>query len=210
MINVLIADDHAIMREGIKKLFAITQDIFVTREAANGSQVMDILQEDSFNLILLDMSMPGISGVDLISWIRTHDRHQSILVLSMHNEPQIAIRAIKAGASGYITKDSSPEKLIEAIRKVASGKRFIDPELVERMTFGQNETDQSLPHEQLSDREFQVLLFLILGKSIKAIADELSISNKTVSTHKARLMQKLNFRNNAELIRYGITHNLVI
>jgi DNA-binding NarL/FixJ family response regulator len=171
---------------------------------------MDILQEDSFNLILLDMSMPGISGVDLISWIRTHDRHQSILVLSMHNEPQIAIRAIKAGASGYITKDSSPEKLIEAIRKVASGKRFIDPELVERMTFGQNETDQSLPHEQLSDREFQVLLFLILGKSIKAIADELSISNKTVSTHKARLMQKLNFRNNAELIRYGITHNLVI
>ncbi len=210
MINLLIADDHAIMREGMKKLLVMADDVVVKREAENGEQVMGLLQQYSFNLVLLDMSMPGISGVELISWIRAHNQHQPVLVLSMYNEPQIAMRAIKAGASGYITKDNSPETLIEAIRKVASGKRFIDPELAEMMAFDFGETDQRPPHEQLSGRELQILLLLIEGMTINAIADNLCISNKTVSTHKSRLMQKLNFRNNAEIVRYGIDHGLVL
>jgi len=210
VINLLIADDHAIMREGMKKLLVMADDVVVEREAENGEQVMGLLQQYSFNLVLLDMSMPGVSGVELISWIRAYNQHQPILVLSMYNEPQIAMRAIKAGASGYITKDNSPETLIEAIRRVASGKRFIDPELAEMMAFDLGESNQRPPHEQLSGRELQILLLLIEGMTINAIADDLCISNKTVSTHKSRLMQKLNFRNNAEIVRYGIDHGLVL
>lgn len=209
MIRLLLADDHTIIREGLKQLFALTNDIRITGEALNGGQVLDLVRQGGFELTVLDMSMPGISGVDLISRIRAHDPTLPILVLSMHNESQIAWRALKAGASGYLTKDNDPETLLAAIRKIASGGRFIDPVLAEQMVFDTNSPNQELQHEHLSDREFQILRLLACGMSVNEIANELAISNKTVSTHKARLMQKMDFRSNAELVRYALTQGLI-
>lgn len=209
MIRVLIADDHAIVREGLKQLFALDKDFAVAGEAVNGGQVLEVLREGGVDLILLDMTMPGISGANLISRIRLHNEYPPILVLSMHNEPQIARRAITAGAAGYLTKDSGPEMLRMAMRKVASGGRFIDPELAESLVFDAGLSGQRLPHELLSDREFHILRLFVRGRSINDIAEELSISNKTVSTHKTRLMQKMSFNNNAELVRYAVAHGLI-
>lgn len=209
MIHILIADDHAIVRGGVKQLLALTSDVEVVGEATNGAQVMEQLHSASFDLVLLDMTMPGISGVDLIARIRMHDAKLPILVLSMRNEAQVVRGALKAGATGYLTKDNEPETLMAAIRKTAAGGRFIDPLLVEQMVFDVDTPGPSQAHERLSNREFHILSRLAGGKSVNEIADELAISNKTVSTHKARLMQKMNFRSNAELVRYGVTHGLV-
>lgn len=209
MTRVLIADDHAIVREGLKQLFALDANVVVAGEAVNGAQVLETLREGVFDLVLLDMTMPGVSGVNLISRIRAQHGSPPILVLSMHNELQIARRALNAGASGYLTKDSRPEVLLMAIRKVAAGGRFIDPGLAEEMVFEAGGVDQRQPHELLSDREFHILRLLVRGMSINGIAEELAISNKTVSTHKARLMQKMNFYNNAELVRYAVDRGLI-
>jgi DNA-binding NarL/FixJ family response regulator len=209
MIRVLIADDHAIVREGLKQLFALDSDVVVAGEAVDGAQVLETLRQGGFDLVLLDMTMPGVSGVNLISRIRAQDGAPPILVLSMHNELQIARRALTAGASGYLTKDSRPDILITAIRKVASGGRFIDPGLAEQMVFEAGDSGQRPPHELLSDREFHILRLLVRGMSVNDVAEELVISNKTVSTHKARLMLKMNFRNNAELVRYAVAHGLI-
>lgn len=209
MIKLIIADDHAIVREGLRQLFALCADIAVADVAVNGAQLLEMLRKDEADLLLLDMTMPGIHGLELIGRIRAQNARLPILVLSMHNEPQIARRALIAGASGYLTKDSDPEVLLAAIRKVASGGRFIAPELAEALAFDAGDGEQRAPHELLSEREFHILNLLIRGRSVNEIADELIISNKTVSTHKARLMQKLNLQNNAELVRYGIDHHLL-
>ena len=209
MIRILIADDHAIVRGGLKQLLALTNDVEVAGEATNGEQVMEQLRNGSFDLVLLDMSMPGISGVDLIARIRIRDARLPILVLSMRNETQLVRRALKAGASGYLTKDNEPETLMAAISKTAAGGRFIDPLLVEQMVFGVDTPGLDQAHERLSNRECQILSLLARGKSVNQIADELTISNKTVSTHKARLMQKMNFHSNADLVRYGVAHGLL-
>jgi len=209
MIRVLIADDHAIVREGLKQLFALDSDVVVAGEAVDGAQVLETLRQGGFDLVLLDMTMPGVSGVNLISRIRAQDGAPPILVLSMHNELQIARRALTAGASGYLTKDSRPEILMAAIRKVATGGRFIDPGLAEQMVFEAGDSGQRPPHELLSDREFHILRLLVRGMSVNDVAEELVISNKTVSTHKARLMLKMNFHNNAELVRYAVAHGLI-
>jgi len=209
MIRVLIADDHAIVREGLKQLFALDSDVVVAGEAVDGAQVLETLRQGGFDLVLLDMTMPGVSGVNLISRIRAQDGAPPILVLSMHNELQIARRALTAGASGYLTKDSRPDILMAAIRKVATGGRFIDPGLAEQMVFEAGDSGSRPPHELLSDREFHILRLLVRGMSVNDVAEELVISNKTVSTHKARLMLKMNFRNNAELVRYAVAHGLI-
>jgi DNA-binding NarL/FixJ family response regulator len=209
MIRVLLADDLAIVRSGVKQLLQIAGDIEVTAEAINGAQVLQALRAEQFDLILLDMGMPGISGVDLIARIRRHDVTVPILVLSMLNEAQAVRRAFSSGANGYVTKDNEPEVLLAAIRKTAAGHRFIDPLLVDEMVFGKADSDTQPAHELLSDREFHIFRLLAHGKSVNDIADELAISNKTVSTHKARLMQKMNFSSNAELVRYGVQHGLV-
>nr|ADU90664.1 putative LuxR family two component transcription regulator [Collimonas sp. MPS11E8] len=209
MIRVLIADDHEIMREGLKQLFTFGNEIEVAAEASNGGQVLDALRAGGIDLVLLDMVMPGISGVNLIQRIRAHDANPPVLVLTMHNQPSIARRVLAAGASGYLTKDNKPETLIAAIRKVVAGGRFIDPEMAEQMVFEASSSDQRPPHELLSDREFHILRLLVRGNSVNEAAEELSISNKTVSTHKARLMQKMNFQNNVELVRYAVTYNLI-
>jgi DNA-binding NarL/FixJ family response regulator len=208
MIRVLIADDHAIMRGGLRQLIGLASDIVVAAEATNGNQVLELLPAVNIDLVLLDMSMPGCSGVDLITRIRAVAPLLPILILSMRNEAQVARSALKAGATGYLTKDNEPEVLMGAIRKTATGSRFIDPLLVEQMVFDGGGAQQNPAHERLSAREFHVLSLLANGKSVNEIADQLAISNKTVSTHKARLMQKMKFRTNAELVRYGISHGL--
>ena len=209
MIRILMADDHGIVREGLKQLFALGQDIVVVGEAVSGSEVLTALRAGGIDLILLDMTMPGISGVNLITRLRSHDDCPPILVLSMHNEIQIARRALAAGVAGYLTKDSDPATLMAAIRKVAAGGRFIDPGLAEKMVFESGRNTELPPHDVLSEREYDVLRLLVHGMGVNQIADELKISNKTVSTHKARLMQKMDFHNNAELVRYAVAHGLV-
>jgi DNA-binding NarL/FixJ family response regulator len=207
MIRILIADDHAIVRGGLKQIIATTADIDVAGEAAQGAEVIEKLRSCRFDLLLLDMTMPGISGVDLIRRVRTENPALPVLVLSIHNEAQVVARAVRAGATGYVTKDSDPDILLAAIRKLAGGGRFIDPKLVDVMVFDTHSSGAA-PHEILSDREFQVLHLLAAGKSINAIAEVLVLSAKTISTHKMRLMQKLGIENNAELIRYAIKHGL--
>lgn len=208
MIQLLIADDHAIMRGGLKQLLALVNDIEVAAEATNGDEVMEIVRNRPVDLVLLDMAMPGISGIDLITRIRSHLPQLPILVLSMRNEAQVARGALKAGATGYLTKDNEPEVLMAAIRKTAAGSRFIDPMLVEQIVFDTDKPAHRNAHDRLSKREFHILNLLVRGKTVNEIADELAISNKTVSTHKARLMQKMNFTSNAELVRYGLVHGL--
>lgn len=208
MIQVLIADDHAIVRGGIKQILSLAGDICVSAEATNGSEVIARLREKPFDLVLLDMTMPGISGIDLISRIRSHWPAIPVLILSMHNEPLIATRALRSGAGGYITKDSDPEKLLEAVRRVAAGGRYIDPALAEQIVFSQSSED-SLPHSRLSDRELEIFNLLVTGMSVNEIAERLVISNKTVSTHKVRLMQKMKASSIADLVRYAVDHKLV-
>ncbi|MBO2929580.1 response regulator [Metapseudomonas otitidis] len=207
MTRILIADDHAIMRGGLKQLIEFDARLQVAAEAENGAQVLEHLRAEEFDLLLLDMSMPGLSGEDLIS--RVHGRYPRlpILVLSMHNEAQIAQRALRAGASGYLTKDHNPETLLAAIHRVAGGGRYLDPRIAEQLAFASSSpTDDAAA--QLSDREFQILRLLAQGLSVNQIADQLVISNKTVSTHKTRLMEKMGFTCNADIIKYAMTHGL--
>jgi DNA-binding NarL/FixJ family response regulator len=208
MIRLLIADDHAIVRAGLKQLFALMDGVVVAGEAASGAQVMELLRSVPVDQVLLDMSMPGIDGADLVTRIRARHPRLPILVLSMYIEPQIARRALKAGASGYLTKGSEPEMLLAAIRKIGAGGRFIDPVLAEQMALETLAPDSQQPHEQLTDREFQILRLLAGGNSVNDVAEQLIISNKTVSTHKVRLMRKMGFRSNADLVRYALVQGL--
>ncbi|WP_460566316.1 response regulator [Hydrogenophaga aquatica] len=210
MHHLLLADDHGLVREGLKQLFGLTSDIRVEAEATNGAQVLEALRQHDYDLVLLDMTMPGISGPDLIARIRAQESAPPVLVLSMHNEPQIARRALSAGASGYLTKDNNPEVLLSAVRKVAAGGRYLDPALAEAMAFENMQAPKARPpHETLSDRELQVFNLLAKGMGVNEIAQELSISNKTVSTHKARLMEKLGLTSTADIVRYAILHAML-
>ncbi|MGX9566244.1 response regulator transcription factor [Pseudomonas sp. CFBP 5748] len=209
MIRLLIADDHAIMREGLKQLFALAGDLQVVAEAENGALLLERLRQEGIDLLLLDMNMPGICGEDLIARIRSHYPTLPILVLSMHNEVQIAQRALKSGASGYLTKDRDPETLLGAIRRVAAGGRFIDAALAEQMAFAATGLGPCSQHDALTDRELQVMRLLARGLSVSQIAAELIISHKTVSTHKARLMEKMAFISTADIVRYAMTHQLL-
>lgn len=208
MISLIIADDHAIVRHGLKQILALAPDITVLGEAGGGHELQDILAKTPCDLVLLDMNMPGLAGVDLIKWIRAKYPELSILVLSMHVEGQIASRALKAGARGYLTKDSEPEILVEAIRKVSAGGKFIDAALIETLVFD-HDSKSIAPHETLSERELQVFRMLSSGRTISEIASELFLSIKTVSTHKVRLMRKMNLQTSTDLVRYAIRHQLI-
>jgi len=209
MIKVLIADDHAIMRAGLRQILTATADMVVAGEATHGQSVLEQLNLLECHVILLDMSMPGLSGLDLIRRLRIDRPKLPILVLSMHNEGQIVTRALRAGASGYVTKDSDPNVLLTAIRKVAQGGKFIDPALVDSVVLDISDVKMN-ENRQLTDREFQVLQMIAAGHTINKIAESLYLSTKTVSTHKIRLMRKLGIDNNADLIRYAIQHGLVL
>jgi DNA-binding NarL/FixJ family response regulator len=204
-----MADDHAIVRGGLRQILALSPDIRVACEAANGAEALQLVRNNKFDLLLLDMTMPGISGVDLIGRIKAERQCLPILVLSMHNESQVVTRAFKAGASGYITKDCEPEKLLHAIRKVADGQKYIDPALAEQIAFDIAFPEQRLPHASLSNREYEILRLLAMGKSINDIARQLVISNKTVSTHKMHLMKKMGLSSMAAIVSYAIQHGLL-
>ena len=208
-IRLLIADDHTIMREGLKQLLALDDDLRVVAEAENGFMALERLRQDDIDLLLLDMNMPGLSGEDLVAHIHAHYPEQKILVLSMHNEPQIAQRTLRAGARGYLCKVCSPETLLGAIRRVVAGARFIDPQIAEHIALEASGLKQRPHHDTLTEREFQILRLFARGASVGQIANTLTISSKTVSTHKARLMEKMGFSSNAEIVRYAISQRLI-
>ena len=209
MIRIVVADDHTIVREGLKQVLSAASDFSIVGEAQSGHEVLLRVRDLEFDVLLLDMSMPGKSGIELIKQVRGEKPKLRILVLSMHQERQYAVRAIKAGASGYLTKESAAVQLIAAIRKVAAGGAFITEAVAEQLALGAMPQTEGLPHEALSDREFQVFRLLASGEAVSKIAEALSLSVKTVSTHKARIMQKMNMSNPAELIRYAIKHRLI-
>jgi DNA-binding NarL/FixJ family response regulator len=208
MIRILIADDHAIVRQGLRQVLALAPELELAGEAKNGWEVIELVRAGNLNLLLLDMTMPGPNGVELIKRVREEAPRLPILVLSMHGESQIAGRAIKAGAAGYLTKDSEPETLIGAIRQVAGGAHYIDPAIASRLLFEATPTDAEQAHLTLSDREYQIFLLLVQGRGINEIGDALRLSAKTVSTHKFRLMQKLGVDNLSDLVRYALKHKL--
>jgi DNA-binding NarL/FixJ family response regulator len=209
MIRVVLADDHTIVREGLKQLLTAAGDLEVVGEAQNGHEVIERIRALDFDLLLLDMSMPGKSGIELIRQVRAEKPKLRILVLSMHEEHQYAVRAIRAGAAGYLTKESASRQLVEAIRKVASGGAFISSEVAQQLALGAMPDAKGAPHEALSDREFQVFLLVAGGKSVSDVAAQLNLSVKTVSTHKANILQKMGMGTQAELIRYALTHRLL-
>ena len=207
MIRVLLADDHGLVREGLRGILAKGEDIEVAAEAANGDEVLALVRKQEFDLALLDLSMPGLSGIALIKRLKLEKPKLRILVLSMHGEAQYAARALKAGASGYLTKDSAAAQLLGAIRKIAAGGVQIS-EAAAAELIGASATGDSPPHQALSDREYEVLRQIVAGRTITDIAEALRISVKTVSTHKARILQKLNLAGTAELVRYAIEQGL--
>jgi DNA-binding NarL/FixJ family response regulator len=209
VIRVLVAEDHTIVREGIKQLIGLAKDLLVVGEAGNGEQLLETLRQTPCEVVLLDISMPGVNGLEAIPRIRALAQPPAILVLSMHDEPQMAARALKAGAAGYATKDSEPALLLTAIRRVAAGGRYIDPALADRMVFEVGLTDAQPRHALLSEREFSVFERLAQGANVNEIALQLAVSSKTISTHKARLMLKLNAHSVAELVRYALEHKLI-
>jgi len=207
MIRVLIADDHAVVRHGVKQILQDTREMVVAGEAVNGQEVLEKVRAGAWDVLILDISMPGYNGLDILKELERVRPDLPVLVLSMHPEDQFAMRALKAGASGYLTKDSAPDELVKAIHKVVSGGKYVSPSLAEKLAYGQGV--DKLPHETLSDREFQVLRLIAAGKSVKEIAVELALSVKTISTYRVRLLQKMNLATTAELIRYAIQRHLV-
>jgi DNA-binding NarL/FixJ family response regulator len=208
MIRVVVADDHTIVREGLKQLLA-GSDFHIIGEARDGLEVLQCVRELEFDVLLLDMSMPKKSGIELIKQVKSEKPKLKILVLTMHEEQQYAIRAIKAGASGYLTKESATTQLLSAIKKVAAGGAFISAAVAEQIALGAMPETAGEPHTALSDREYQVFLLIVAGKTVTEIAEKLNLSVKTVSTHKTRMMEKMGIANQSELIRYALAHHLV-
>jgi DNA-binding NarL/FixJ family response regulator len=209
MIRVLLADDHAIVRAGLKEILADTGDIEVAGEATNGQEVLARVSAQDFDVAVLDMSMPGRNGIELIKLVKREKPKLRILILSMHSEEQYAVRALKAGASGYLSKNSAADELVAAIRRIAAGGAYVTPETAERLALGAAPRAETAAHTLLSDREFQVFRMIARGASVSEIARELSLSVKTISTHKTRIMDKMGLANPAELIRYALEHRLL-
>lgn len=209
MIRIGLGDDHAIVRSGIKQILSMMPGFEVVAEATQGAEVLDMCSHQDLDVLLLDLNMPGISGNDLIARLRMKHPKLPILVLSMHDSALVGTSALKAGANGYVTKDSDTSILVDAIRKLAAGGRFIAPAMAQAMALHSSDTRDALPHESLSDREMEVFTRIVKGQSVNAIADSLSISNKTVSTHKARVLEKMGIDSTADLVRYALEHKLV-
>ena len=207
MIKVLIADDHAIVRRGLKQIIVEEPDMIVAGEAQSAAEALELARQCESDVILLDISLPGRSGLDVLKELRHEYPELPVLTLTMHTEEQVAVRAFKAGAAGYLTKESAPEELIQALRKVAGGGRYVSPAFAERLALRVANHEQLL-HETLSDREYQVLHFIAVGKTVSEIAKQLSLSVKTISTYRSRVLEKMHLKNNAELMRYAVTHQL--
>ena len=209
MIKVCVIDDHAVVREGLKRIIAENPGMAVTSEAGDGVEALRILQTEPCDIVLLDITMPNKNGLDVLKQIHAETPRLPVLVLSMHAEDQYAVRVLRAGASGYLTKESAPAKLVQAIRKVVRGGKYVSTTLAEKLVFDLDARSAKAPHEVLSDREYQVLCMIASGKTVTIIAEELALSVKTVSTYRVRILEKLNMKNNAELTRYAIKEGLV-
>jgi len=207
--KVLIADDHSIVREGLKKIVSAFEGINHLEEASSGDEAWIKIKAGNFDLAILDISMPGMNGLDLLKTIRDRNLKINVLILSVYPQEQYAIRAFHLGASGYLSKDTAYEELALAIKKIASGGRYVTASLAEKLAFNGFGSDTGRLHEKLSDREFQVMIMLAKGKSITEIAKEISISDKTVSTYRTRILEKMGFKKNAELTIYAIINNLI-
>ncbi len=209
MINVVVVDDHAVVREGIKRIVSESGGMTVSGEASDGHEAIRVIKNQPCDVVLLDITMPNKSGLDVLKELHAALPRLPVLVLSMHPEDQYAVRVLRAGASGYVTKDSAPAKLVHAIRKVVRGGKYVSPSLAEKLVYDLG-TDTAKPvHEILSDREYQVLCMIASGKTVTEVAQELALSVKTISTYRVRLLEKLNMKNNAELTRYAIKEGLV-
>ncbi len=208
-IRVLIVDDHTIVREGLKLILADTDDIVVTGEGENGLDAIKLARTELGDIMLLDITMPDKNGIEVLKQIHKEKPELAILMLSMHREDQYAIRSLKAGAAGYLNKQSAPNELVNAIRQVASGNKYISSSLAQELARHVADDAKRAPHEFLSDREFQTLLMIANGKSVSDIAAELSLSVKTISEYRSRLLSKMGLKNNAELMHYAIRHKLV-
>ena len=209
MIKILIADDHSIVREGLKQIVAESPEMSVRGEAVNGQQVLDLVHKTDYDLILLDIAMPGRGGIDTLKQLKIEKPEIPVLILSMYPEDQYALRAIKAGASGYLTKESAPEELIGAIKKVARGGKYVSTDLAEKLVENLGKDTEKPDHTMLSDREYQVMTMIATGKTVKEIGDELSLSVKTISTNRTRALEKMGMKNNAEFTYYAIKQGLV-
>lgn len=208
-IRVMIADDHAIVRQGLRQILSDIEDMEVAGEACNGVEALHLSRDGQWDVVLMDVSMPDRNGIDALKLIRKEQPRLPILILSMYPEEQYAIRALKAGAAGYLTKQSAPEQLVTAIRQVANGKKYVSASLAMELAEAIGEdTDRPL-HEKLSDREYQTLCMIASGKTLTQIAEELNLSVKTVSVYRARLLEKMHLRNNAEITHYGLKFGLV-
>jgi DNA-binding NarL/FixJ family response regulator len=207
--RILVADDHAIVREGLRRILAADPAFVVIGEASDANEVMAAVRAGGFEVLLLDLSMPGRSGIELVKRVKEERHELSVLVLSMHAEQQYAVRAIRAGASGYLTKDTASTQLTAAIHKVASGGLFITPAVAEALAMGVQTREGDQPHTRLTDREFEIFLMLAKGESVTGIAERLSLSVKTASTHKTHILEKMKLHSIAELVRYALEHNLL-
>lgn len=209
MIRVLVADDHTVVRRGVLQILAEAPDMIVAEEASTGHDALRSAQKNDYDVILLDISMPDINGLEVLKQLRVFKPEQKVLILSMYPESQYAVRALKAGASGYLTKESAPDELVAAVRKVSRGDRYITLSLAEELAAQLGGEERETLSEDLSDREYQVMRLLALGKTVTEVAEELSLSTKTISTYRVRVLQKLGLRNTAEIIRYAVERGLV-
>lgn len=209
MIKILIADDHAIVREGLKQIISETLDMAVVAEASNGEDVLEKVSANKYDVVLLDISMPGRSGLDILRQLKIEKPKLPVMMLSVHPEEQYAVRALRAGASGYLTKESAPDELIAAIRKISQGRKYVSSSLAEKLAYELGIDVKKLRHEVLSDREFQVMCMFASGKTVKEIAAELSISIPTIRTYRIRILEKMKMKNIAEIIHYAVKQGLV-
>ena len=209
MIKVCVVDDHAVVREGLKRIISENSEMAVTAEASDGHEALEVIRKTPPDVLVLDITMPNWNGLEVLKAVHSELPRLPVLVLSMHSEDQYAIRVLRAGASGYLTKESAPAKLIQAIRKVMRGGKYVSASLAERLVFDLDGRSGRPPHELLSDREYQVLCMIGAGKTVTGIAAEIGLSVKTISTYRVRILEKLNMKNNAQLVRYAVTEGLV-
>ncbi|MBI3123187.1 MAG: response regulator transcription factor [Ignavibacteriales bacterium] len=207
--NVLIADDHSIVREGLKQIVMKMDEVSNVEEARDGHEALNKIEQSNYDLVILDISMPGLSGLDILKTIKDREEKENVLILSVHPQEQYAVRAFNLGASGYLCKYSVAEELAVAIKKIAGGGRYITPVLAEKIIFDKKNGISKLPHEKLSQREFQIMCMLAKGRSVKEIARELFLSDKTISTYRTRVLEKTGLKNNAELTHYAIKNDLI-
>ncbi len=209
MVRIVLCDDHPLLREGLKRILTQQADFRVVDEAGSGSELLSRLETGRFDVIILDITLPDMNGIDVLKAIQASEHHAAVLVLSMHPEQQYALRALKAGAAGYLQKESVPDELVTAVRRIAQGRKYVTASLAERLALDLEDKSARPPHELLSDREYQVLCLLASGKGVKDIAHELQLSSPTVATYRARVLSKLGLSTTVELVRYALANKLV-